>query len=124
MSTKTSIEELIVDIYQFADNPANLIFREFLQKHRISQHRFTVMLKNNEDLLEAYRYAKLAIGIRREKLALDNKLNTNVYRDTQPLYDEDLKSWELEKKKGQLTIEDGLRKLDIIFARTQQEIEN
>lgn len=123
MSTKTDIEELTKELYAFAEDPSALIIREFMKKMKLSERRFTQLLKNNEALFEAYSYAKLCIGIRREKLALDNKLNASIYRDTQPLYDDELKAWEIEKKKGVITIDDGLKKLEVIFARSQKQID-
>lgn len=120
MSTKT-IEELISDLYQFAEQSSSCILREFIVKQKLSEQKFTEKLLANPELMEAYKYAKLVIGIRREQLALDSKINTTIYRDTQPLYDDELKAWELEKKKGTLSIDDGLKKLDIIFAKANKE---
>lgn len=121
MSTKT-IEELTRELYEFANNPNAYIIREFIASQKLSEHKFTEKLINNPDLLEAFKYAKLCVGIRREKAAMDNKINTAVYRDTQPLYDDELKAWELEKKKGTLSIDDGLKKIDVIFAKAAKEI--
>lgn len=127
MSTKTnkvdkSQDPMIRALYEFADNPNSLILRDFIRSQKLSEQKFTEKLVGNPGLLEAFQYAKLVIGIRREQLALDSKINTTVYRDTQPLYDDELKAWELEKKKGTLSIDDGLKKLDVIFARANKEI--
>lgn len=127
MSTKNNNPKennIIDELYAFANNPNNIIIREFIQSQKLSEEKFTSKLLNNPELLEAYKYAKLVIGIRREKLALDNKLNTTIYRDTQPLYDDELKAWEMEKKKGTLSIDDGLKKLDVIFARANRETQD
>ncbi len=110
-------KELKEELYAFADDPKNLIIREFIAEQRLSQNKFTTLLTRHPELLEAYHYARLKVGIRREKKALDNEINHSVFKDSQPLYDDDLKAWELEKKKGTLSIEEGSRKLDKIFEK-------
>lgn len=122
MSTKKSVEELIAELYAFAEEPKALIVRDFIRRQKLSESRFTTLLKNNPELLEAYNYARLAIGIRRENLALSNKISATIYRDTQPLYDDELKTWEVEKKKGVMTIDDGMKKLEIIYAKAQEQL--
>lgn len=114
-----SIEEIIQDLYKFAEDPRNLIIRDFIAQQKLSQNKFTTLLTNNPDLLEAYNYARLCVGIRREKKALNLEISPQIYRDTQPIYDDDLKNWEMEKKKGILTIEEGAKKLDAIFAKSK-----
>lgn len=116
------IRQLTEDLYLFAENPSMLIIREFIALNKLSQNKFTQLLSKNPELLEAYNYARLQIGIRREKKALDSEINTSVYKETAPLYDDDLKEWEMEKKKGTLTVNDGLSKIDAIFAKAQDYI--
>lgn len=114
---KEDKQHLIEELYAYADDPKNLILREFIAEQRLSQNKFTTLLSRDPDLLEAYHYARLKIGIRREKKALENEINASVYKDSQPLYDDDLKAWEIEKKKGSISIDDGLKKLEIIYAK-------
>lgn len=111
------VDELVKQLYIYADDPKNLIVREFIAEQGMSQNKFTTLLTRHSSLLEAYHYARLKIGIRREKKALENEINASVYKDTQPLYDDDLKAWEIEKKKGSISIDDGLKKLEIIYAK-------
>jgi hypothetical protein len=111
------IDELVKQLYIYAHDQKNLIVREFIAMQGMSQNKFTTLLTRYPDLLEAYHYARLMIGIRREKKALENEINASVYKDSQPLYDDDLKAWEIEKKKGSISIDDGLKKLEIIYAK-------
>lgn len=111
------IQQLTQDLYDYAEDPKYLVVREFIALQRLSQNRFTQLLSKNPDLLEAYNYARLQIGIRREKKALESEINTSVYKETAPLYDDELKEWELEKKKGTISVNDGLAKLDTIYAK-------
>lgn len=116
------IQQLTKDLYGFAENQQYLIVREFIAMNKLSQNKFTQLLTKHPELLEAYNYARLKIGIRREKKALDNEINTSVYKETAPMYDDELKEWELEKKKGTLTVNDGATKIDAIFAKAQEYI--
>lgn len=98
MSTKSKIEQMVEELYKFANSNA-LILREFIKSQNLSYERFTILLRNNPDLKEAYEYARLCIGIRREDLALKSKLNTKIVSDTMPLYDDERRLWEETKLK-------------------------
>ncbi len=111
------VDDLVKQLYIYADDSKNLIVREFIAEQGMSQNKFTTLLTRHSGLLEAYHYARLKIGIRREKKALENEINASVYKDSQPLYDDDLRAWEIEKKKGSISIDDGLKKLEIIYAK-------
>lgn len=89
---------MVDELYEFADSDA-LILREFIKSQKLSYERFTLLLRDNPELKEAYEYARLCIGIRRENLAMNNKLNTKIISDTMPLYDDERKTWEETKLK-------------------------
>jgi hypothetical protein len=89
---------MVEELYKFANSNA-LILREFIKSQNLSYERFTILLRDNPDLKEAYEYARLCIGIRREELALKSKLNTKIVSDTMPLYDDERKAWEETKLK-------------------------
>jgi len=112
-----TIESLVQDLYTFADKPDALILREFIAEQRMTELGFAKLAEKNPELEEAYHYARLKVGINREIKALEGEINTSIYRDTQPLYDDQLKAWEIEKKKGIMTFDEGLKKLDIIYAK-------
>lgn len=112
-----TIESLVQDLYTFADKPDALILREFIAQQRMTELGFAKLAEKNPELEEAYHYARLKVGINREIKALEGEINTSIYRDTQPLYDDQLKAWEIEKKKGIMTFDEGLKKLDIIYAK-------
>lgn len=112
-----TIESLVQDLYTFADKPDALILREFIAEQRMTELGFAKLAEKNPELEEAYHYARLKVGINREIKALEGEINTAIYRDTQPLYDDQLKAWEIEKKKGIMTFDEGLKKLDIIYAK-------
>lgn len=98
MSTKQKIDQMIVDLYEFANSDA-LVLREFIKKQKLSYERFTKLLLDNPELKEAFEYARLCVGIRREELAMRNKLNTKIISDSMPLYDDERKAWEETKLK-------------------------
>jgi hypothetical protein len=98
MSTKQKIEKMVAELYEFAESDA-LILREFIKKQKLSYEQFTKYLLNSPELKEAYEYARLCIGIKREEFALRNKLNTKIISDTMPLYDDERKLWEETKLK-------------------------
>lgn len=89
---------MIEELYKFAHSNS-LILREFIKSQNLSYERFTILLRDNPELKEAYEYARLCVGIRREELALKNKLNTKIVSDTMPLYDDERKVWEETKLK-------------------------
>lgn len=115
-----TIELLVQELYAFADRPDALILREFIAQQRLTEMGFAQLAEKNPELEEAYHYARLKVGINREIKALEGEINTSVYRDTQPLYDDQLKAWEIEKKKGIMTFDEGLKKLDIIYAKASK----
>ena len=115
-----TIESLVQDLYTFADKPDALILREFIAQQRMTELGFAKLAEKNPELEEAYHYARLKVGINREIRALEGEINTSIYRDTQPLYDDQLKAWEIEKKKGIMTFDEGLKKLDIIYAKASK----
>ena len=115
-----TIESLVQELYAFADRPDALILREFIAQHRLTEMGFAQLAEKNPELEEAYHYARLKVGINREIKALEGEINTSIYRDTQPLYDDQLKAWEIEKKKGIMTFDEGLKKLDIIYAKASK----
>ena len=115
-----TIESLVQDLYTFADKPDALILREFIAQQRMTELGFAKLAEKNPELEEAYHYARLKVGINREIKALEGEINTAIYRDSQPLYDDQLKAWEIEKKKGIMTFDEGLKKLDIIYAKASK----
>ena len=98
MSTKSKIEKMIVDLYEFAESDS-LILREFIKRQKLSFEQFTKLLLNNPELKEAFEYARLCVGIRREELGLRSKVNTKIISDTMALYDDERKAWEETKLK-------------------------
>ena len=104
---------MTADLYEFATSDA-LILREFIKKQKLSYERFTILLRDNPELKEAYEYARLCIGIKREELALKSKLNTKIVSDTMPLYDDERKAWEETKLK--LAKTDAKMSADVIRA--------
>lgn len=119
MSTK-SISEMVTALYEFADNPSKLILREFIAEQRMSQLKFAELLKKNPELEEAFHYARLRVGIRRENAALDDLMNIAVYKESSPLYDDELKKLMFELKRNTLTIDDAVSKLNIVLAKAEE----
>lgn len=99
MSKKT--DKMVQELYAFADRDDSLVLREFIQKQKLSYSAFCQILELNPALKEAFEYARLAIGIRREKLGLSNALNAKLVSDSMPLYDEERREWEIKKLKIQ-----------------------
>lgn len=122
MSTK-SISEMVTALYEFADNPSKLILREFIAEQRMSQLKFAELLKKNPELEEAFHYARLRVGIRRENAALDDLMNIAVYKESSPLYDDELKKLMFELKRNTLTIDDAVSKLNIVLAKAEEVTE-
>lgn len=122
MSTK-SISEMVTALYEFADNPSKLILREFIAEQRMSQLKFAELLKRNPELEEAFHYARLRVGIRRENAALDDLMNIAVYKESSPLYDDELKKLMFELKRNTLTIDDAVSKLNIVLAKAEEVTE-
>lgn len=114
--TAEEISQMVKELYDFAKNENNLILREFIALQGMSQEKFAKLVNSHSELKEAFNYARLRLGIRREKSAMDELINLSIYKDYAPIYDLELREYEMEKRKGSLTIEEGKQKLDLVFA--------
>lgn len=117
MSTKKT-PDLVKELYAFADKPDSLMLRSFIIKHKMSYDAFTRLLVKDQALKEAFEYARLAIGARREEKALKNELNAKMVSESMALYDPERREWEETKLKlGKMEQKIGL---DTIRAITQK----
>lgn len=121
MSTKKTVD-LVKELYAYANKPDSLMLRKFIVDQKLSYEAFTKLILKDPALKEAFEYARLAIGVRREEKALKNEINAKIVSDSMPLYDPERREWEETKLK--LGKEEQKIGLDTIRAITQKITEN
>jgi hypothetical protein len=75
------------------EDPDAYKFNQFLIKHKISCSVWKNWLDRNERLQEAYSYALMSLGNKRELGGLHRKLDVSIVHFTMPMYD---KQWREE----------------------------
>ena len=84
--SKAFIEQLAAKLIQWVSNEKQVIIDEFLQEIGFSAETFGEFRKRCPKLEEAYQYAKMCIGNKREKCGLYNKMNAAMVMKSMPSY--------------------------------------
>ena len=97
-----TISHFARELVEWAEQPENLVFKQFLCENRISQKAFENWLKRSEELREAKQYALMVLAARREHGAIKKDFDPSFVKFTLPLYDPDykkLEEWRASLKK-------------------------
>lgn len=82
------LEQLALKLVEWVNTKKEVIIDEFLQQEGYSYGAFKRFRNRCPKLEEAYQYAKMCIGNKRERGALYNKMNANIVMKSMPNYSE------------------------------------
>ncbi len=98
--TVEEIDELAKELVSWADDYDSIIYREWFNNKGILMCMVPDLCKKSEEFSYAVKYAKNTVGVRRERLAMQSRIESGVFRSTQAIYDQEVKDWELERKRN------------------------
>lgn len=96
--TDEELETLAGELLEWARHPETYVFMEVVEVFAISRGMLYEWAKRCEKLKLAMDSARAIIGARRERKALENKLNAAIVMRTMGLYDSDFKEYEKEMR--------------------------
>jgi len=102
--TKLTIERMAADLIKWAKETKDAFtISEFYLDRGIPHSTYSKLIVDHKILTEAHQTALLFLANRREKGALQNKLNTTMVMSQQARYDAEW--WSLEQKRAKLKAE-------------------
>jgi hypothetical protein len=112
---KFDLEEEARALEEWAQLPDTFVLREFAAiRGYAAQQKLNEYAQMSEAFHEAFNYAKILIGARREKMLIQGKGNPAAFQRYAALYDPDLKAHEKEMKEAEKSAFVGPFKVEIV----------
>ncbi len=96
--TEEEFQALGNTLVLWAEKESSLNIDEFPLSHRILPEKLKEFAKKSDYFDRALQFALSVIGTRRERLAMEGKINQRIVLATMPLYDSTYKNWILNLK--------------------------
>jgi len=94
--TEASLDKLAQDMVDLVDENKNILtFSNVILSFGLTKSSFYNLLARNKNLKKAREYILFKIGMNREELALKKKIDGNIMRHQQGLYDPDWKKQDI-----------------------------
>jgi len=109
--TDERLKEEALLMVEWACKPDSLVLAEFYGNRGYDYDDVSHFEKMSDDFSKAKRISKIIIGARREKGALNGKLDSGVVRKSMALYDPEMKAYELElRNSGKMELTESLER--------------